>query len=148
MNNKIIALIVLLVVIIGGFIILRNDAAAPVDSETTEETEVLEEVVIEEETPATTVAPSVKEFTVTGTSFAFAPKTMTVKKGDTVRVTFINSEGMHDWKLDGYNVATKVLKVGERETIEFVASKSGSFEYYCSVGSHRAMGMVGTLTVE
>lgn len=93
-------------------------------------------------------APSVKSFTVTGTNFAFAPKEMRVKKGDTVRVTFNNASGVHDWKLDAFNVATKVLQAGKSETVEFVASKTGTFEYYCSVGEHRAMGMRGNLIVE
>ena len=34
------------------------------------------------------------------------------------------------------------------EVLEFTADKAGSFEYYCSVGEHKAMGMVGTLKVE
>ncbi|MEY4731380.1 MAG: hypothetical protein RL681_326, partial [Candidatus Parcubacteria bacterium] len=46
-----------------------------------------------------------------------------------------------------FNAATKVLTDGQSETIEFVANKAGTFEYYCSVGSHRQMGMKGTLTV-
>lgn len=91
---------------------------------------------------------SVKEFTVDGDNFAFSLATMTVNKGDTVRVTFNNIEGFHDWKIDEFNVATSKLNAGGTETVEFVATEAGSFEYYCSVGSHRAMGMKGTLIVE
>jgi nitrite reductase (NO-forming) len=91
---------------------------------------------------------AIKEFTVTGSSFAFAPGTMTVKKGETVRIVFTNSGGMHDWVLDEFAGArTKILKAGETETIEFVADKVGTFEYYCSVGQHRAAGMKGAFTV-
>ncbi len=90
---------------------------------------------------------TVKEFTVTGSSFSFSPSTMTVKKGDRVKVTFVNSGGMHDWKLDEFNAATPVIQGGGSATVEFVADKAGSFEYYCSVGTHRQMGMKGTLTV-
>lgn len=90
----------------------------------------------------------VREFTVTGSSFAFAPNTMTVKKGEKVRVTFINSGGKHDWVLDEFAGArTKVLDAGGTETIEFVADKVGTFEYYCSVGQHRAAGMKGVFVV-
>ncbi|MBX4181317.1 cupredoxin domain-containing protein [Candidatus Parcubacteria bacterium] len=92
--------------------------------------------------------PSVKEFTVVGKSFSFTPSTLTVKKGDTVRINFQNSGGQHDWRLDEFNAKTKVIGSGQSETIEFVADKTGSFEYYCSVGTHRQMGMRGTLTVE
>lgn len=89
----------------------------------------------------------VKEFTITGGNFKFTPSAMTVKKGDTVRVTFKNEEGFHDFRIDEFNVATKQIGAGTSETVEFVADKAGTFEYYCSVGQHRQMGMVGTLTV-
>jgi plastocyanin len=97
---------------------------------------------------AADAAPSTKEFTVSGENFSFAPNTMSVKKGDTVKITFTNAEGFHDFRIDEYNVATAKLNAGASETVEFVADQTGTFEYYCSVGSHRAMGMKGTLTVE
>lgn len=89
-----------------------------------------------------------REFTVTGSNFKFEPKIITVKKDDRVRIIFKNAGGTHDFKIDEFNVATKQLKDGETETIEFVASQTGRFEYYCSIGTHRQMGMVGTLIVE
>ena len=53
-----------------------------------------------------------------------------------------------DFKIDEFGVATKTIKGGEEELVEFVADKVGSFEYYCSIGTHRAMGMWGTLRIE
>ncbi len=91
----------------------------------------------------------VKEFTVTGSSFKFSPSTITVKKGDTVRVNFKSSGGaLHDFKIDEFDVATSELGEDEEEQVEFVADKTGTFEYYCSVGNHRQMGMVGKLVVQ
>ena len=89
----------------------------------------------------------VREITVEGGKFYFKPATITARKGETVRVTFKNADGMHDWNIDECKVATKVIQAGQEETIEFVADKIGTFEYYCSVGNHRAMGMKGTFTV-
>ncbi len=88
-----------------------------------------------------------KEFTVEAKNYSFTPPTMSVKKGDTVRITLKNTGGMHDLRIDEFNAATKRIKSGEQDIIEFVADKTGTFEYYCSVGSHRAMGMKGMLTV-
>jgi plastocyanin len=93
------------------------------------------------------VVEGVKEFTVTGGNFEFTPATMEVKKGDTVRITFVNVEGFHDFVIDEFDVATKQIQGGAEEVVEFVADETGSFEYYCSVGKHREMGMKGTLTV-
>lgn len=103
------------------------------------------------ETGATAIVKAevtVKSFTVTGGNFKFAPAAITVKQGDKVRITFKNEDGFHDWKIDEFNAATKKINAGAEETIEFVADKKGSFEYYCSVGSHRQMGMKGTLVVQ
>ena len=87
-------------------------------------------------------------FTVSGGNFYFTPNTLKVKEGDTVTITFKNSGGMHNLKIDEFNVATPVIQSGAEDKVTFIANKKGSFEYYCSVGNHRQMGMKGTLTVE
>ena len=99
-------------------------------------------------TATTTVIPEVKELTVVGKSFSFSPSTIMVNKGDRVRVTFKNEGGQHDWVIDEFNARTNILSSEQSQTIEFVADKAGSFEYYCSVGTHRQMGMKGTLVVK
>ena len=74
---------------------------------------------------------------------------MTLKKGQKVKLTFKNTGEMpHDFVVDELNVRTKVIKSGETEVIEFTPETTGTFESYCSVGSHRAKGMVGKVTVE
>lgn len=111
---------------------------------------VMEDGVLleEEESASGGETPAVREFTVAGRNYSFTPATIRVKKGETVRITFESAGGIHDWKIDEFNAATKQIASGQSETIEFVADKVGTFEYYCSIGSHRAQGMVGTLIVE
>jgi carboxymethylenebutenolidase len=92
-------------------------------------------------------------FVVHGNNFTFEVDGETnpelrVEQGDKVRVEFRNDEGFHDWVLDGYNVSTKQIRAGNTSVIEFIADKEGTFEYYCSVGKHREMGMRGNFTVE
>jgi plastocyanin len=90
----------------------------------------------------------VKEFTVSGKNFSFTPSLITVQKGDKVKITFQNSAGFHDFVIDEYGVATKQTNAPTTEILEFTADKAGSFEYYCSVGTHKALGMKGILKVE
>lgn len=90
----------------------------------------------------------IKEFIITGQNFSFKPSLITVKKGDRVKITFKNSQGFHDFVIDEFGVATPQAKFPATEVLEFTADKIGSFEYYCSVGTHRAMGMKGILKVE
>jgi plastocyanin len=89
-----------------------------------------------------------KTFTVVGTNYAFEPAEIRVKNGDTVTITFENKLGYHDLLIDEVNVFTRQLPPGQKETVTFIASKSGTFEYYCSIANHRQMGMVGKLIVE
>src|SRR6185436_20501482 len=87
-----------------------------------------------------TTATTTKEFTVEGSNFKFNPSELRVNQGDTVKITFKNSGGTHDFKIDEFKVASKRLSCGQSEVVEFVADKAGSFQYYCSVGTHRQMG--------
>ena len=83
-----------------------------------------------------------------GGSFYFNPNQIKAKKGDTVVINFSNDGGMHNFTIDEFNAHTKTVKTGETDSISFVVDKAGSFEYYCSVGQHRAMGQKGMLVVE
>ncbi len=98
-------------------------------------------------TTTITTTNNVLAVTVHGSNYKFSPSTIAAKLGQTVRVTFTNDGGLHDFVIDAFNAKTSQIQGGKSETIEFVADKKGSFEYYCSVGQHRAMGMKGTLTV-
>lgn len=86
---------------------------------------------------------------IAGSNFAFSQKEIRVKGGDIVQVNFSSSGGMHDWVIDEFAGAkTPRLQSGQNTSITFIANKKGTFEYYCSVGNHRQMGMVGKLIVE
>lgn len=97
---------------------------------------------------ATAHKPTTLTFDVVGGNYYFTPNIMKVQKGDTVKINFKNNDGFHDFKIDEFNIFTPRIKSGETASISFVVDKSGTFEYYCSVGTHRLMGMKGTLIVE
>jgi nitrite reductase (NO-forming) len=96
----------------------------------------------------------VKEFTLTsftevvdGKYFPqFSLKEITVNKGDTVRLKITNTKGVHDFKIDEFNVYA-MTPLNQEVTVEFVADKEGLFEYYCTQPGHRQNGHWGTLNV-
>lgn len=88
-----------------------------------------------------------REFTIDASNFSFSESEIEVNRGERVRITLTNTVGTHDLVVEGYDVRTQILQAGESETIEFIADEVGTFEYYCSIGNHRATGMVGTLIV-
>ncbi len=108
---------------------------------------------VTEETAEMAESVTAQVFNLTGENFKFllddqeAPE-LRVKEGDTVRIKFTSTGGFHDWVVDEFDAATERVKTGGITFVEFVADKKGTFEYYCSVGEHRAKGMVGNLVVE
>lgn len=78
-------------------------------------------------------------------NFFFKPSVINAKPGDRVKLTFTKNAGFHTFVID--NVAN--IDIAEGESFIFSApAKAGSYEFYCDVGSHKAMGMKGTLIVK
>jgi plastocyanin len=92
---------------------------------------------------------SVQEITVEGNEFAFTPSTLTVKKGEEVKVMFKNTgKYPHNFVVADINVTSKTIQPGQSDTVIFTPEKAGSYEYNCSIGNHTEKGMTGTLTVQ
>jgi len=144
MSNKSLVVIgVFAVLVVGAAFFLKrmpisSQAATPFSAVTSTPSTIV---------PATAKS-SVKEFTVTGANFSFDPKEISVKKGDTVKITFKNAEGFHDFVIDELKVNSGRIQGGSEKIVEFTADKTGEFQYYCSVGTHRANGMWGMLKVQ
>jgi plastocyanin len=133
----------------------ENDRAQAPLSETTDESEGSQPTGSNPATGSAGVSAGVsaivgevKEFTVEGGMFYFSPKEIRVKRGDRVKINFVNKEGLHDWVIDEFSVRTPQIQAGQAASVEFVADRTGQFEYYCSVGQHRQMGMIGTFIVK
>ncbi len=95
----------------------------------------------------TTQTETVKEFDIAASQFKFTPDTITVNKGDKVKITLTSTDVTHGFAIAEFNVDAEVSK-GEEKTVEFVADKAGTFTFYCSVpcGSGHS-GMNGKLIV-
>lgn len=149
MNKQTVMIVAVVVLaLVGGAWYFSNQS--PVSNETmVEETPTTTETMKQETaTDEAMMAGETKEFTLTGANFKFSLTEFRVNKGDTVKINFTSNDMMHDFVVDEFNARTKVVPSGESDSVTFVADKSGEFEYYCSVGQHRANGMVGTLIVE
>lgn len=84
-------------------------------------------------------------------NFSFKTKELTLKAGETYTINLVNKEGMHDMVIDELNFKSRQLKAGETQelTLTIPMDAAGQeYEYYCSVGSHRQMGMIGKLKIE
>lgn len=93
-------------------------------------------------------AGRVVELKVTARQFAYEPAQITVRRGDTLRLTLTSSDVTHGFAIREYNVIQQVLP-GRNVTVEFRADQAGQFQIFCTVfcgaghGAHK-----GLLTVE
>ena len=93
-------------------------------------------------------AAQTKTFNITGKNFSFSVNEIRVKKGGKVKINFTSTDGLHDWVVDEFAARTTRVNTGDSASVEFIADKTGTFEYYCSVSIHRQAGMKGKLIVE
>ena len=90
---------------------------------------------------------NVVEIDVVAKKWEFTPSTIIVKKGDLVRLSIESIDVEHGFAIPEFGVSQS-LSPDKTEIVEFTADKVGTFEYYCSVGQHRANGQVGSITVK
>src|SRR5438045_184326 len=114
-----IIIIIVLLLLVGGFfgykammpaanqtpVVSENTTPSPAMTESPMMNTTMESSQSASES-AMTGAGQVREVTVEGSSFKFAPNQITVNKGDKVKVTFKNVGGVHDFVLPDFNVKT------------------------------------------
>jgi plastocyanin len=165
--NKILITVVILLIVGAGSFFLFNGSSNDTDSSLSEGNNLIEtdsrninvvgnddDLDLERDDNAGNSVNEVKTIVMTGENFKFLMDGVNnpdikLKKGDKVRIEFTSKQGFHDWVVDEFNAATKQVRESDGLTfVEFEANKTGTFEYYCSVGQHRANGMKGNLIVE
>ncbi len=115
---------------------------------------------------ATPVSPANGALTVASFEWGFEPEAIVLQVGQEVALTLENDgEILHNFNVDGllvdvieeissggFSGSDDKLFVGAGSDdvglIRFVALEAGEYEFYCTIGSHRQLGMEGRLTVE
>jgi len=116
MKKIIIAIFVITILVVAGIFISKNNTGNAIKSD-------------------------VKEFTINAFRFGYSPDTITVNKGDNVKLTIKNTDTLH-----GIRIPELGLK--GNELIEFTADKTGEFTWYCAnMCGNEHMQMQGKLIV-
>ena len=108
------------------------------------------ELIPEQEPPVEEIKKSAKtkEFIMTAKRWNFEPPSITVNKGDTVRLKISSVDVTHGFALLDFDIIER-LSPGKTVEVEFVADKTGTFSFFCSVpcgAGHSKMS--GTLIVK
>jgi plastocyanin len=124
------------------------EQAAPVDTMVKEEVMVEDKMMDQDEAM---MESSHLQVELELSNYQFSQKTLTVEAGQKVTIKLKNIDGFHDFVIDELKVASKQISADQEDSVTFTvpeSEKGKSFEYYCSVGSHRELGMKGTLLVK
>jgi nitrosocyanin len=147
--NPLIIVAVIAILAIGAYMMMTRTQTPTVQPESNEQTAPdSTSAGASAETIMAETATDVRIIDLEAGSFYYKPSTITVKKGEKVKIIMKSVDMMHDFNIDELGVKIPITKSGETSTVEFTAEQVGSFEYYCSVGQHRANGQIGTITVE
>jgi plastocyanin len=147
MNPLLIGGVIVAILIIGAVVILGMGDKTTTTSETANNS-AGNEAAMEAENINTTVDDSgTTVVEVTGGGYAFEPNLIFAKKGQPLKIVLTSTDTMHDFTIDALDVKTEIAQAGDSVEVEFTPNEAGEFEFYCSVGDHKAQGMVGTLVV-
>jgi cytochrome c oxidase subunit 2 len=148
MNPMMIGAVVVGVVLLGGYALFANkDVSSSPQTTPTQVPQVTQKNAVTAPT-SSAVSEDIKEFTMKAKKFEFSPATITVKEGDKVKLTINSLDVSHGFAIDELGIKQDI-EVGKPTTVEFTATKKGTFRFYCSLfcgTGHREME--GQLIIE
>lgn len=137
---KKIGLLVIVVLVLGWFFYNKSQPTTVTPDEPELEKVTEEKVVINKEA-----------IEIETSDFKFSQPSLVVKVGQTVTLRLTSLDSFHNFVIDELGVDSEQISAGQETTITFTipASAAGkTYEYYCNVGNHRQLGMMGQLVVE
>jgi len=93
-------------------------------------------------------AARIRTFELVGKDLRFNPDFIQVNEGEIVRINFSNPDIVpHLIELPAFGQHIALIPGGEF-TLQFLADRTGTFPFVCSVPGHEEAGMVGVFIVE
>lgn len=95
-------------------------------------------------------ATNSSNYTIDMRNFEFSIKQIKASPGEVITVNVTNSGGSHNFVIAELNLTSRIITAGESDSVTFTIPEDAggkTFEFFCSVGSHRAQGMVGQVIV-
>jgi len=87
----------------------------------------------------------------TATDFKFDPDDPAVKPGEVTFDVTNDGETVHNLEVEGPGEEAELpedLQPGDKGSLSVDLSEPGTYEFYCPVGNHKELGMVGEVTVQ
>lgn len=140
--------VIALILIGGGVYYFTSRSATPSNDAMMQDKAIQEDSMVATMEAKDSMIKKV-DYTLDMQNFSYTPNIMEAKPGQTLMVKIVNTQGFHDLVIDELDVASNQISEGEEEIVEIQIPEdaTGEYEFYCSVGNHRAQGMFGTLMI-
>jgi plastocyanin len=77
-------------------------------------------------------------------SWSFEPEVIDANRGDTLKIKFVNEDDYdHGVGIDAYGVSQRIPARATLDVPPFVVTKSGDFQFYCSVSCGEGIAQSG-----
>jgi plastocyanin len=76
--------------------------------------------------------PGSHDLRIAASQYEFGPAVISVNQGDRVTIELVSTDVVHGLYLDGYDLEV-TADPGQAATLSFIADKSGTFRFRCSV---------------
>lgn len=83
-----------------------------------------------------------KEFNIIAKQFSFEPSTITVNQGDLVKIKIKSIDVAHSITIPDFKI-NEMLDPNEEISFEFIADKTGEFNFFCMVYCGEGHGEMG-----
>jgi len=96
---------------------------------------------------ACSTTPATKNVTLIAEDIVWSTDLIEAQLGQEIQLT-IRNDGVLDHNFEFAELAINVLLTpGESQTLSFVLSEAGTFDYICSIPGHEEAGMAGVITI-
>lgn len=132
----IIIIMFLLVIGVGAlYVIIREAREGEMESATVNNIEDVGEVY---------------DYTIAMDNYSFSPELIQASPGEVLSIELVDVQGNHDFVIDEFGVRSELMDEGETQVIYVEIpedAESGNYDFYCSIGNHRVLGMEGILQI-
>ena len=123
---------------------IESPPPPPTQPEPTPEDVAIDTPTVEPPSSGTRVEVAAKDLGGSG-AYAFDPDELTFSVGETVEFTITSETEFHTFTVDELEIHADI-NGGETAVVTFTFDEAGTFELICI--PHKALGMVGTITVQ
>ncbi|MBP9758485.1 S-layer homology domain-containing protein [Candidatus Dojkabacteria bacterium] len=97
------------------------------------------------------ICTSTIDYTLTLDNYSFKPQVIIARPGQKLNIKLYSEYGFHNFVLEELGIHSENISTGESDQVEVIIPidtvQNKTYEFYCSIGDHKAKGMIGYIQI-